>query len=328
MRERIRMMLQQSGGAFVSGEQISKALGVSRAAVWKHVQALREAGAQIEAVTRKGYRLVDDTRAPLSGARIAPYLATRALGRNAVFLKSAPSTNQVARELAAKGAAHGMSVLAEEQTAGRGRRGRAWSNSPGQDICLSAILRPRLEAQHAARFTLATALGVYQVAAKLGFLPSIKWPNDVLLGNKKICGILLEMDCTVEEISFIVVGVGLNVNNHSFPAPLCDTATSLFLEAQRINGEDQKPFERAQVLSSLLNALEPLYDACEEDYPSIQKSYTAACSTLGRQITLTGAQGVLHGVAEGIDEIGRLLLRERNGVLHTVSAGDVTLRGS
>lgn len=321
MRETILRMLRQSGNEFISGEHISEQLGITRAAVWKHMQALKNEGVGIEAVTRKGYRLKGSTNALLP-TLIEPELQTCSLGREMVYLNSAPSTNLIARQLSQQGCAHGTVVLAEEQTAGRGRRGRAWTNSPGKDICMSAILRPNLEAQHAPRFTLSTALGIYRVAAAFGLVPSIKWPNDVLVAGKKVCGILLEMEGNMDFLESIIVGLGLNVNTDDFPQELASIATSLSKELGRT-------LNRREVLSSLLNELEPLYDACEDDDAftnHVLNTYKEACGTLGQAVDVKGVRETLTGIAVDVDEAGRLLLRTPDGQLHTISAGDVSIR--
>ncbi len=320
MRETILRMLQQSGDEFLSGERISEQLGITRAAVWKHMQALQREGVNIEAATRKGYRLMGSAEV-LRPALVEPALATHSLGREMLCLSSAPSTNLIARQLSLQGCPHGTVVIAEEQTAGRGRRGRTWLNTPGKDICMSAVLRPKLEAQHAPRFTLATALGVYRLAASLGLVPSIKWPNDVLIAGKKLCGILLEMEGNMDSLESIIVGMGVNVNTDSFPADIGQVATSLGLELG-------KTLDRKQVLSTLLNQLEPLYDACESDegFAEMLTAYRESCSTIGQTVDVAGVRETLHGVVEDIDSIGRLLLRTQDGALHAVSAGDVTLR--
>ena len=319
MREKILRMLQASGEEFLSGEIISERLGISRAAVWKHMQALQHEGIMIEAVTRKGYRLQGAISALLP-AFIELGLRTHSLGRTIEYFHSVSSTNQIARELSRQGCPHGTVVIADEQTAGRGRRGRSWINSPGKDICMSAVLRPKLESQHAPRFTLATALGVYRVAADLGLAPSIKWPNDVLVEGKKVCGILLEMEGNMDSLDALIVGLGLNVNTDDFPHELSFIATSLSKELRQ-------PLNRQEVFCSLLNELEPLFDACENEaeFAAILEIYKNACGTIDKEVTVHGIRETFSGVAEDIDDIGRLMVRTEDGVLHTVSAGDVTL---
>ena len=319
MRETILRMLQASGEEFLSGEIISERLGISRAAVWKHMQALQHEGIMIEAVTRKGYRLQSDTSALLP-ALIEQGLRTHSLGRAIQYFHSVSSTNQIARELSRQGCPQGMVVIADEQTEGRGRRGRSWVNSPGKDICMSAVLRPKMESQHAPRFTLATALGVYRVATDLGLAPSIKWPNDVLVEGKKVCGILLEMEGNMDSLDALIVGLGLNVNTDDFPQELCSIATSLSKELDQ-------PLNRREVLCALLDELEPFFDACENEaaFAGMLETYKTSCSTIGKEVTVHGIRETFCGIAEDIDEIGRLMVRTDDGVLHTVSAGDVTL---
>ncbi|HWR24373.1 MAG TPA: biotin--[acetyl-CoA-carboxylase] ligase [Feifaniaceae bacterium] len=320
MRNAILKMLQENPEGYVSGARISEQLGVSRTAVWKHIQALQREGIVIEAVTNRGYRIIGAANV-LHPAFVTPMLKTKWLGRGMTHLNSVPSTNQLARQMAAEGCAHGTAVLAEEQTAGRGRLGRGWTNLKGKDICMSMVLRPRLEAQHAPRYTLASALGVYRLAEELGTSPVIKWPNDVLINGKKICGILLEMTGDMDALQSVIVGVGLNVNTDAFPAEIEKTATSLSLSTG-------KTLDRNRVLSMLLNLLEPLYDACEseEAYAGLLREYTRCCGTIGQAVSVTGIRETLSGVAEGIDGVGRLLLRSADGTLRALSAGDVTLK--
>ncbi|MDL2235822.1 biotin--[acetyl-CoA-carboxylase] ligase [Christensenellaceae bacterium OttesenSCG-928-L17] len=162
---------------------------------------------------------------------------------------------------------------------------------------------------------------MYNLAASLGLAPSIKWPNDVLVAGKKICGILLEMEGTFDALSWLVVGFGLNVNTTAFPEELIHIATSLAAECGR-------ELNRSDIMAQLLNNLEPLFDACaqESSFQSLLSQYRECCATIGQTLTVTGVAEQLQGVAEGIDEMGMLLLRTADGVLHAVAAGDVTLR--
>jgi len=321
MREEILRILYESAERYISGERISQMLGISRAAVWKHIQALQREGFVIEAVTHKGYRLTgaDDV---LHAALIGPMLTTRDLGRNIVCMPCVPSTNAAARALAAEGCAGGTVLTADSQTEGRGRRGRSWSNAPGKDIAMSIVLRPRLEPEFASRYTFATALGVYRLAEGLGLAPSIKWPNDVLLDGKKFCGILFEVAGEMDALHTVIAGIGLNVNSESFPEEIREIATSLRICLGR-------PLQRRHVIAALLNILEPLYDACADEagYEALLRAYLSHCGTIGQRVTVTGIRETLGGTAEGVDELGRLLLRTDDGALHALLAGDVTLRG-
>ncbi|HOR13927.1 MAG TPA: biotin--[acetyl-CoA-carboxylase] ligase [Clostridia bacterium] len=320
MRESILRMLYEHNGEYISGEYISKQLGITRAAVWKHIQCLQKEGNTIEAATRKGYRLAGSQEA-FRPAFIKPQLKTKRLGCELIYVETLASTNLLARELMQQGCKHGTVIIAEQQLKGRGRLGRSWVNEKGKDICMSIVLKPRLETQYAPIFTLATALGIHKLTADLGLTPSIKWPNDVLISEKKFCGILLEMQSNANEVDHIIVGIGLNVNTLLFPDELVNFATSLALE-----GSCQ--LNRSKIAAELLNSLEPLYDACEHEknFTLLLNEYKERCSTLGRQIEVTGLSSTLVGVAEGIDFSGRLLLRTEDDQVHAISAGDVTLR--
>ncbi len=322
MRERILAILQQHPGEFVSGEQISAHMNVTRAAVWKHIKALQQEGALIEAATRKGYRLI----APpdmLSAAQMEPLLSTTALGRHFVSLPEAVSTNAVARELARQGCESGTVVVADDQTLGRGRRGKSWQSTPGKDLLMSMVLRPDIETRFAPRFTVATALGVYRMAAGFGLVPEIKWPNDVLIAGKKLSGILLEMEGGLEALEAVIVGAGVNINTMDFPSEIRDTATSLAREL----GQE---IPRKDVTATLLNELEPLYGACEgvKAFEDLMSEYRARCTTLSKPVHISGIREEFDGVAEDVDELGRLLVRLNSGELVTVSAGEVSVRAS
>lgn len=321
MRDAVLRILQQHKDHYISGEAISGQLHITRAAVWKHIHALKEDGFVIDSAPRRGYRLVQAGNT-LHAAQIAEHLSTHMLGRSLTLMQSAPSTNLVAKALAAEDCPHGTAVLAEEQTEGRGRLGRGWVNTPGLDICVSLVLRPAMETRDAPRFTLGTALGVARLATGYGLPASIKWPNDVLIGNKKICGILLELSGNMDRLDAIIVGLGLNVNTPSFPPAFEERATSL---AKALG----HPLSRAEVLGRLLNHLEPIYNACAEDaaFPAILNQYRSLCGTIGQEIDVHGLRGSLHGIAEGIDPTGQLLLRTGDGALHTLFAGDISLRG-
>ena len=190
--ERVLALLGGAGGEVVSGEAVSAALGLSRAAVWKHVKALRARGYRIEALLARGYRLVG-VPDRLGALELRPLLRTRTLGRTPHCSEELPSTSDLAKELAERGAVHGEVVVADRQTAGRGRRGRPWVSPPGRNLYLSAVLRPRLPPQRAPEVTLAAAVAVCDACREAGVAAGIKWPNDVLAGDRKLAGILTEM---------------------------------------------------------------------------------------------------------------------------------------
>lgn len=256
-------------------------------------------------------------------AVLAELLAGNPLARHIVVLEETPSTNLAAKVLAAEGAPDGTLVLANRQTAGRGRRGRAWESEAGACVCMSLLLRPKFPAGLAPRVTMAAALGVCRALRASGADARIKWPNDVHAGGKKLCGILSELGMAGNDGYFIVCGIGINVLQRAFPGELAETATSLLLETGRANALEQ-------VAAAALQELAPLFPACGEDaaYAALMCGYRALSCTLGRVVDVVGPDGTRHGMAEDFDTLGRLLLRTADGALLTIQAGDVSLRNA
>ena len=228
--ELILGFLAEGGEDFVSGEALSAKLGLSRTAVWKHVAALRTKGYRIEAQPARGYRLVE-VPDRLSALELAPLLGTHDLGRGLHHFETLPSTNAHAFKLAQEGAEHGEVVVTEQQTAGRGRRGRVWVSPPGLNLYFSAVLRPELPPQRAAELTLVAAVAVAETLREAGADARIKWPNDVQVQGRKLAGILTELSAEPERVHFVVLGVGVNLNAgpDDFPDDVAATATSLRL---------------------------------------------------------------------------------------------------
>ncbi len=319
-RKAILDFLELYAGEFVSGEQISDKLGISRAAVWKHVRALKESGAKIESVTRKGHRLLQSPDG-MDASAIAPLLTTRELGRHVVFLPQVPSTNAIAKECARQGVHSGTVVTTDYQSEGRGRRGRDWIVEPSKDVTMSMILRPPIETRHAARFTFATALGVHDMLSKWGIHAEIKWPNDVLVGGKKISGILLELEGAIDALDAIIVGLGVNVNTSKFGDEITQSATSLSSLLGRT-------VPRREVAAMLLNALEKTFDACltDESFECLLDEYRTKCSTLGKDVNVVAINETYEGYAVDVTSDGRLLVRTSSGEVKTVGAADVSIR--
>ena len=237
------------------------------------------------------------------------------------FFEETPSTNLAAKALAAAGAAHGTLVLCDRQTAGRGRRGRSWASDDGASVCMSLLLRPGFSPELAPRITIAAALGVCKALRSFGADAAIKWPNDIHANGKKLCGILSEMGVEDGRLSYIVCGIGINVGQNAFEGELKDIATSLMLETGRTPA-------REDVIAAVVRGLEPCFAACGQDeaYAGLMEEYRSLSCTLGRQVTVTGTGGVLHGLAEDLDPLGRLLLRTGQGEIIPIQAGDVSLR--
>lgn len=309
---------------YLSGEEMSRALGVTRAAVWKEVEALRQAGWPIESSTRKGYRLAGP---PPSLS--APYIAAQ-LDRGNVFAGNiaveplVDSTNTQLKARAAAGAPTGSVLLAEEQSGGRGTHGRSFQSPRGEGLYLSVLLRPAL----AKLQDLLTLTGWVGVAARdaveraSGAPADIKWLNDLYLNGKKLCGILTELSFLGEsgEPDYVVAGVGINMRQtaETFRAQgLGDTATSLALEGF--------PVEPNRLAVCLLEELDRLVRSFPAERESYLEHYRAHCATLGRRIRFDGEAGPQTGVAVGVDGNFALLAEDGGGVRHIIFSGTVTM---
>jgi BirA family biotin operon repressor/biotin-[acetyl-CoA-carboxylase] ligase len=317
--ELVLAFLAEAGDEFVSGEAISDKLGLTRAAVWKHVEALRAQGYRIDAVPARGYRLaaVPDRLTPLE---IRPLLNTHDLGQVLHAYEEIGSTSDRAKELADDGAEHGEVVIAEAQTAGRGRRGRAWTSPPGRNLALSVILRPDLPPARAPELTLVASIAVCDALRQAGVDAGIKWPNDVLAGGKKIAGILTELAAEPDRVHWVVIGVGVNVNTRAedFPEELRGEATSILLERGGAA-------PRALFAAACLTGLEEWLDRhAEEGFGAIRAAWRERSVTLGRQVSVRADGREVVGTAVDLDEDGALLVRDAAG-LQRILAGDVTL---
>jgi BirA family biotin operon repressor/biotin-[acetyl-CoA-carboxylase] ligase len=316
--ELILSFLTEGGDEFVSGAALSDKLGLSRTAVWKHVESLRKLGYRIDAAPARGYRLVE-VPDRLTTLELSPLLATRDLGRTLHYEETLPSTNARAYELAQEGAFHGEVVLTEAQTAGKGRRGRSWSSPPGKNLYFSAILRPELPPQRAPELTLVAAVALCETLREAGVKATIKWPNDVQIEGKKVAGILTELSADTERVHFVVLGVGVNLNAKpdDFPPELSEIATSVLIS----RGQS---VPRALFTAALWTRLEQWLDVhTEEGFASVRTAWKSMASTLGQDVLVRSEQKELRGVAEDLDEDGALLLRTPDGKLERVLAGDV-----
>ena len=314
--------LAEAGEEFVSGEVISDKLGLSRTAVWKHVEQLRAHGYRIDAVPARGYRLreIPDRLTPLE---LRPLIATHDLGQGLHCFDEVSSTNDVARALAEEGAGHGEVVIAERQTAGRGRRGRTWISPPGRNLYLSAVLRPDLPPQRAPEITLVASVAVCDAVRRAGVDAGIKWPNDLLASGRKLAGVLTEMAAEPDRVIWVVLGIGVNLNARpeDFPPELRAEATSIAIE------RDQ-PAPRALFAAALLKALEEWLDRhADGGFGPVRDAWRARSVTLGRQVRVSAEGRDVAGVAEDIDETGALLVRAGSRLERVVS-GDVAFERS
>ena len=317
--ELVLSFLAEAADEFVSGEAISDKLGLTRTAVWKHVESLRARGYRIDAVPARGYRLagIPDRLGPLE---LHPLLGTHDLGQVLHCFDEVTSTNDVARELAEEEAAHGEVVVAERQTAGRGRRGRQWVSPPGRNLHLSAVLRPELPPQRAPEITLVASVALCEAVRQAGVEAGIKWPNDLLASGRKLAGILTEMASEPDRVSWVVVGMGVNLNARpeDFPPELRQEATSVAIERGQ-------PAPRALFAAALLKSLEEWLDRhADGGFAPVREAWRARSVTLGREVRVSTEGREVAGVAEDLDETGALLVRSGKR-LERVLAGDVTL---
>lgn len=315
--ELVLAFLAEAGDEYTSGEALSGKLGLSRTAVWKHVEALRRMGYRIEAVPARGYRLIE-VPDRLTSLELSPLINTHDLGRTIHYEESLSSTNARAFELANDGASHGEVVICEQQTQGRGRRGRSWISPPGLNLYFSVILRPELPPQRAPELTLVAAVALAQTLREGGAHAEIKWPNDLLVDDRKIAGILTELSAEPDRVHFAIVGIGVNLNSRKddFPAELAGAATSL-----RLVRGDRVP--RALFAAALWTRLEEWLDVhAEQGFGPIRAAWKDHAATLGRDVLVKSEGRELRGLAEDIDDAGALLVRTESG-LERVLAGDV-----
>jgi BirA family biotin operon repressor/biotin-[acetyl-CoA-carboxylase] ligase len=313
-----------AAGDFVSGKDLASELGVSRTAIWKQITALEAEGFVIERSRARGYRLTA-TPGGLTEGEIASTLLTEWLGRSLICKALTGSTNSDASALGRSGAPEGTVVVADAQTAGRGRLGRTWVSRPGLNLYLSILLRPRIVPAAAPQLALVAGLAVAEAFEDEGVSASIKWPNDVLLGGRKACGILTELEAEADRVDFVVVGIGVNLNSvdEDFPPELRTRATSLRLARGR-------EVERARFAAQLLSRFERCYERFREHgFGGLASAWERRSALVGRELTVDGAGEVVSGEYAGIDPEGALLLRTRGGAgpIHRVLAGDVTIVG-
>jgi BirA family biotin operon repressor/biotin-[acetyl-CoA-carboxylase] ligase len=320
-RDRILELFRQSPGQFVSGEEICRSLGVSRTAIWKQIGQLRELGYTVEAVRSRGYRLLSPPDRLLPG-EVSRGLDTRRIGREVVYFEITDSTNAQARRLAEEGAPEGTVVIADQQTAGRGRLGRFWLSPPGVNLYLSIILRPSFPPRDATSMTFLSAVAVANAVVAVGpFTPQLKWPNDVLLDGRKVAGLLNEMNAETEQVHYLVLGVGVNLNMAAteFPSDLRTPATSLFAAG----GVE---VSRRDFTQTLLRQLDALYEQyLRQGFAPIRAAWEQHCNMVGRMVEVDSPPKRYVGCVSGIDESGALLVDLPGGVRERVLAGDVRL---
>ena len=321
MKSEILRMLKESG-SYVSGQQLCGRFGVSRTAVWKVVEQLKKEGYEIEAVRNRGYRLVESPDV-LSQAEILSFTDTLWAGRRVVCFTETDSTNIQARSYGEKDGVHGTLFVAERQSAGKGRRGRNWESPAGLSIYMSILLRPEISPGCAPMLTLVMALSVAEgIRESAGVDVQIKWPNDIVLNKKKLCGILTEMSTEIDYINYVVIGVGINVNQEEFPQGLSDKATSLRIETGR-------RMKRAGMIAAVMERFEKNYGMFAEtkDLSKLQEKYNSMLVNAGRDVRVLEPGNEYNAHALGINEIGELMVMTEDGIRKNIFAGEVSVRG-
>jgi BirA family transcriptional regulator, biotin operon repressor / biotin---[acetyl-CoA-carboxylase] ligase len=315
--------LRGAGDDPVSGADLAERLGISRAAIWARVEELRELGYEIHASPHEVYRLrsvPDVLHADDLLARLEPGMV---VGRDIRVFQETTSTNDVVDKLGRDGVKEGVVVFAEAQSKGRGRLGRSWLSARGKGLWFSLLLRPPLPPQSATQITVASATAMARALRQAaGLRVEIKWPNDILINDRKVCGILTEMTAELDKINFIVLGIGVNVNFNAsdFPPDLRKTATSLLIETGR-------PTRRSELAATILRELDADYAQVRASrFETVADEWEANCTTIGREVEITCGNRAVQGRAESLDPEGALLVRTQHGHLERIIGGDVTLR--
>lgn len=321
IKSQVLALLEENRGSSLSGNRIAAQLHVSRAAVWKAVDLLRQEGYKISAVTNRGYCLTRDNEL-LSPEGVRPYLAEPFRYAKIIFYPLIDSTNNAAKRLAIDGAPHGTVVLAQQQSGGRGRRGRSFFSPPETGLYLTVILKQGRNIRQSMLVTAAAAVAVTRALRLCGGVdPQIKWVNDIYLGGKKVCGILAEAVTNLEDgaIDYVVVGVGINLSPPpgGYPEELRGIVTS-------VEEETGVHLSRCRVAGEIINQLMTLAE--QPDGAAFLEEYRSRSCVLGREINISSPTGTAQGVALDITPEGHLVVQLENGGVTTLGSGEITIR--
>jgi len=312
--------LRSAPGGAVSGAELSQKLNVSRTAIWARIEDLRSLGYEIEASPHLGYRLVSVPDVLHADDLLSRLGSIRVVGRDIQVFQETTSTNDVMEKLARDGVKEGAIAFAESQTKGRGRLGRKWMSPKGKGLWFSLLLRPDLNPQQTTQLTVATATALRRaIQIHAGVTAEIKWPNDILLKGRKVAGILTELSAELDHIKYVIIGVGIDVNQSAadFPAELRNSATSLKLETG-------KPLSRAALAVEVLRQLDHDYERLVSGrFQEIAEEWENHCTTLGQTVIIRIGDRRIRGRAESLSDDGALLLRSEHGHLETIMGGDV-----
>ena len=321
MKKKILNILKKNQGEYISGEKLSEELGITRAGIWKHMKALKEAGYHIESVSNKGYKLLG---APdkINEDEVAGFLKTKYVGRSLYHFEEIDSTNTEAKRQCTQNVIEGMVITAEEQSKGKGRLGRKWTSPKGTGIWMSVVLTPDLSPVLAPKTTIIGAAAVYNALKDMGIDVGIKWPNDIIIQGKKVCGILTEMNAEIDKINYIILGIGINVNMEEFPEELKDKATSLKVHLN-------KEVSRKELTGRILNYIEYYYDLFKNtgSIKEVINICRKGSVLLGKEVRVINGGKETICTAIDIDEDGELVVKHEDGTIHKVLSGEVSVRG-
>lgn len=323
MKEKILDLIKSSGDEYISGQYISEKLGVSRTAIWKYINALKEDGYIIESISKRGYKLLSSPDV-LTFKEVKEYLHTKYIGNKIIHFHSIDSTNKKAKELASLGEDNGTVIISEEQIGGKGRLGRSWISPKYKGIWLSIILTPDIEPLEVPKTTQIAAAAVCSALREMDVEGFIKWPNDIIVESKKVCGILTEMSGELNRVNYVVVGIGINANLdiEDFSENIKNTATSLKIQLN-------KNICRKTLTARVLNNFEELYD----DFLSkgdISKSLDICRKysiVLDREVRIINRNEEYIAKAVDIDDQGRLIIENKDGNIYPIISGEISIRG-
>jgi BirA family biotin operon repressor/biotin-[acetyl-CoA-carboxylase] ligase len=322
MKEKILELLKSSKSQYISGQHMCEILGISRSAIWKHMNALKDDGYIIESTSRKGYRLITSPDI-LTSDEIKQRLTTNFVGSTILHFDSINSTNLKAKEIASD-VNDGTVIVSEEQIAGKGRLGRQWISPKGKGIWMSIILKPDIDPMHASKVTLIGAAAVFKALNNLNIKALIKWPNDLVINNKKVCGILTEMSAELNKIHHLVIGIGINVNidEEDFTEEMKNIATSLKITSGDI-------IDRKALMADILNCFEPLYtnfintNSISDSIDICRKNSIF----IGKDVRIVKFNKEFIAKAIDLDDDGQLIIQCQDGSIEKVFSGEVSMRG-
>lgn len=321
MKNRVLRILKNSED-FISGEKISEEFNMTRSGIWKYINMLKEDGYNIESIPRKGYRIISSPDI-LTYEEIEEYLNTNFIGRYIHYYDSIDSTNKKSKDIAYE-EKEGTVVVSEEQVAGKGRLGRTWISPKYKGIWMSIILKPKLDPMKVSRITLIGAAAVHKALNNMNIKSQIKWPNDILIDGKKICGILTEMSCELNMINYVTIGIGINVNldeNH-IPEDLRHKATSIKIS-------QDKDINRKELFANILNEFEKLYISFKDE-GDISRTIDICrknSALIGKEVRIIKGGEVRIGKALDINEDGHLVVEFGDGIVENIFSGEVSVRG-